>query len=345
MENPLVSIIVPVYNVPEIFLRKCIESLTAQSLESIEILLIDDGSKDESGNICEEYGRSDFRIKVIHQKNQGLSAARNTGVQAASGKWITFVDADDWLSEETCRNAYLRAKESEAEIVCWGIVKENGGKKEVYDYKKNFVNGKVYADQECRYMQEMLLHFQAQIATSCAKLILRKYLLENRIFHDEEIKQGAEDLEFCFRLFDKARRILFLDENWYHYRYNPNSITAKSTEENSYLILKCFEKIQKMILCSEYKEQYFKWFYNRLNYVIVTTAVSGYFHPGQKESFFVRRRKFLKYLKHPMIQSTLKERQEREIGIERKIVLFFIRHRLFGMIQLLGIIRIYQKKR
>lgn len=343
INNPLISIVVPVYNVPELFLRKCIESILLQSMENIEIILVDDGSTDHSGKICEEYKDKDTRIKVIHQKNEGLSAARNTGVKAALGKWITFVDGDDWLSKETCERIYQEAEETGAEIVCWGIVREYSGKQERYEYREYFENKKVYENAECKYMQEMLLHFNARIATSCAKFILREYLLKYEISHDENIRQGAEDLEFCFRLFDKAKKILFIDECLYHYRYNPNSISAKSTEDNNECILKCFEKIQAVIEESEYKEEFYQWFYNRLDYVIVTTAISGYFHPDNQESFWKRRKKFLRYLEHSMLQNTLKEHQEMDIGIRRKIILFLIRKRMFLMLELLGIIRQFQK--
>ena len=97
MKEPLVSVIVPVYKVPEKFLRKCIESLIGQTLENIEILLVDDGSPDDCGKICDEYANKNENIKVIHKENGGLSAARNTGCENAHGKWMMFVDGDDWV--------------------------------------------------------------------------------------------------------------------------------------------------------------------------------------------------------------------------------------------------------
>ena len=100
MIKPFVSIIVPVYKVPEQYLRKCIESTIAQTLENIEILLVDDGSPDQCGKICDEYAEKDNRIQVLHKKNGGLSSARNYGCKAAQGKWIMFVDGDDWIEPD-----------------------------------------------------------------------------------------------------------------------------------------------------------------------------------------------------------------------------------------------------
>ena len=99
MNEPLVSIIVPVYRA-EPFLHKCLDSIIEQSYTRIEIILIDDGSPDMSGSICEEYAKNDPRICVIHQKNKGVSCARNTGMDCATGQLVTFVDADDWLEPE-----------------------------------------------------------------------------------------------------------------------------------------------------------------------------------------------------------------------------------------------------
>ena len=103
MSEPLVSIIVPVYKVPEQYLRKCIESTMTQTLQNIEILLVDDGSPDQCGEICDAYAEKDSRVKTLHKQNGGLSSARNYGCRAARGKWIMFVDGDDWIEPDMCR--------------------------------------------------------------------------------------------------------------------------------------------------------------------------------------------------------------------------------------------------
>lgn len=102
MSNIIVSIIVPVFKVEETLLRRCIESLMGQMLTAIEILLVDDGCPAGGGAICDEYAGKDSRIRVIHQSNKGISGARNAGLDAACGKYITFVDGDDFISPELC---------------------------------------------------------------------------------------------------------------------------------------------------------------------------------------------------------------------------------------------------
>ncbi|MDR0422523.1 MAG: glycosyltransferase, partial [Proteiniphilum sp.] len=94
--NPMISVIVPVYNV-EKYLRKCLESILAQTYTSFELLLVNDGSTDGSGQICDEYAQKDSRVQVFHQENKGVSRARNLGLERAKGKWVAFIDSDDWV--------------------------------------------------------------------------------------------------------------------------------------------------------------------------------------------------------------------------------------------------------
>ena len=132
-----VSIIIPVYNIPEQNLRKCIESVINQTLEEIEIILVDDGSTDSSGIICDEYATIDNRVKVIHKLNCGLSAARNTGFENAKGEWITFLDSDDWIEPHTCEETYKLGIENDVDIVIFSTIQEFGKFKKIFKYKLN----------------------------------------------------------------------------------------------------------------------------------------------------------------------------------------------------------------
>lgn len=117
MENkPLVSVIVAVYNI-EKYIKKCIESITSQTYSHLEIILVDDGSRDSSGKICDEYALRDERIKVIHRMNGGLSAARNSGLALCKGEFISFVDGDDWIEPEMYEQMVSAAMENDAELV------------------------------------------------------------------------------------------------------------------------------------------------------------------------------------------------------------------------------------
>lgn len=108
MNTPLISIIIPVYKA-EKYLHCCVDSVLAQSFTNFELILIDDGSPDNSGTICDEYAKQDRRIKVFHQENQGVSAARNLGIEQAKGEWIAFIDSDDWVENTMYEEMYHAA--------------------------------------------------------------------------------------------------------------------------------------------------------------------------------------------------------------------------------------------
>ncbi len=125
MSNPKISIIIPVYKV-EKYLRRCLDSIVAQTFTDWECILIDDGSPDNSGKICDEYAANDERFRVFHQENQGVSAARNKGLDEAKGEWITFVDSDDWVDEKYLALLYENAKQKNADVVITGSVLTDG---------------------------------------------------------------------------------------------------------------------------------------------------------------------------------------------------------------------------
>ena len=137
---PKVSIIVPVYKV-EKYLRKCIDSIINQTLKDIEIILVDDGSPDNCGKICDEYAAKDTRIKVIHKENGGLSSARNAGMEVAEGEYIGFVDSDDWIESDMYMTLWQKAKDINADLVNSDYfrnndrIKTNIQKNIVYDKK------------------------------------------------------------------------------------------------------------------------------------------------------------------------------------------------------------------
>lgn len=342
MNNIKISIIVPIYKVPEKYLKKCIESLINQTLKDIEILLVDDGSPDDCGKICDLYAKDNDTIKVLHKKNGGLSSARNAGFISAIGEYIMFVDGDDWIEPNMCEEMYQTAKNNNTQLVMCGIVKdfEHSSSK----YKFYLEENKVYSNEECKWLQQQLLVYNANIAVAYSKLIDRNLLLKYNILHDEQLRQGAEGLEFNLRLFEHLESAIFINKPFYHYIYNENSISASHSEENHRYVIRCFEKIQKFIQQSSNKEQLMLWFYNRLLYVIVTTAISGYFNPANTEPFNIKKKKYIEYLQTPIVQQALRSPNRDGLSKQRKIILFMIEHKMFIFLNIMGKIRKWQKK-
>ena len=338
-----VSIIIPVYKVEEKYLRKCIESAINQTLSDIEIILVDDGSPDKCGQICDEYINKDNRVKVIHQSNKGLSGARNSGVKEASGEWITFLDGDDWIEKEMCEKLYDYAIQKKVEVVISSVIKDYGNKIVKYDYSK-FINKKVYEKKETVFLQKEILDYKAYLATAYAKLIKRSLLINKNIFHNEELRQGAEGIEFNFRLFKNVKKVFFTNEYYYHYMYNPNSISSTHNEKNHMYVLKCFEEIKKQIdKTVNNKDELLEMFYNRILYVIITTAISGYFNPENKEKFEIKKKKYIQYLKDPLIQETLEKANLKKLDKKRFIIIKLIQFKCYRLIALLAKVRKKQK--
>lgn len=340
MEKDLISIIVPIYKVREDFLRQCVGSIVSQTYNSLEIILVDDGSPDNCGFICDELAQKDSRIKVVHKENGGLSAARNTGVDNSTGRWIMFVDGDDWISPNMCESMYNVAVRDNVQLVMCGMVKEYGSTSEPYTY---YLKEKVYRGNDCKWLQEQLLNFNGNIATAYCKLFLREFLINEGINHDPDLRQGAEGIEFNLRVFEKISSVSFINRSYYHYTYNEDSISAKHDEKNHKYVLKCFEKIKTLIDTSSNKKELMKWFNNRLLYVIITTAISGYFSPSNDEPFKDKKRKFKEFLKNPNIQTAMKTNNLEGLSKQRKIVLWLIKHEQFWTLNILGRIRKIQK--
>ncbi len=226
--EPFLSIIVPIYNVPERYLRKCIESLINQTFKDIEILLIDDGSTDNSSLICDEYSASNENITTIHKENGGLSSARNKGVREASGKYIMFVDGDDWINPESCEVLHNCFNNNDVDLIMFCMSKdyEESTTPYLYFLKENYI----YKDDEIKWLQSQVLNYNSNIATVTTKLIKRELLISNNVFHNEQLKQGAEGIVFNIDLFGTVRSAVFIKKYLYHYLYNESSISASYNE-------------------------------------------------------------------------------------------------------------------
>ena len=144
----MISIIVPVYN-SELYLKKCLDSIISQTYENIEIICIDDNSSDDSLRILQEYEKKDQRIKVLQKVNEGVSFARNAGLDMARGDYILFVDSDDWIDRCTCEVALKKILEETADLVMWSYIREReteSSRKQIFDCDIVFENAFVFSD-------------------------------------------------------------------------------------------------------------------------------------------------------------------------------------------------------
>lgn len=205
--KPVVTVTVPVYNTSK-YLRKCLDSLAAQTLKDIEIIVVDDGSTDNSGAICDEYGSRYSNFKIIHQENGGLAAARQTGLEAASGEYIIVCDSDDWVEPDMYERLYKAAKDTDADIVMCGYVAEYSDGRSV-PVQKWFK----HLDFE-GHMKEL---FGTGYNNSWIRLVRRSLFTDNNIVYERGINLG-EDWFILYKLMLTKPKLAQIDAKLYHYR-------------------------------------------------------------------------------------------------------------------------------
>lgn len=220
-----ISIIVPVYKV-EKELPKCVDSLLGQTYGNIEIILIDDGSPDHCPEMCDKYKKMDDRVKVIHKANGGLSDARNAGLSAASGDFILFVDSDDFIETNTCESFVKLVCKHEKPDVIVGEAEEVelGGKTVSIKRHTNLETGKEYTGPE--YIKAAI-HASQWYAPVCFSLYRRDFFVENHLIFKVGILH--EDMEILPKVFLAAKKVLFLNQVFYHYIRRVDSITTQSS--------------------------------------------------------------------------------------------------------------------
>lgn len=226
----MVSVIIPVYNV-EKYLEEALESVINQTLKDIEIVIINDGSTDRSLEIIKEYVNKDKRIKVINQKNQGLSVARNRGIENAKGKYIYFMDSDDYIDLKTLEICYKKCEEYELEMVCFDAFPFSNMvnfKYNIKNYDRSFIEtNKIFSGRE---FINLCLKNKKNIVSSCLYFFKREILAKEKLKFYSGIQY--EDNLFSTILFDRIEKLMYIKEKFYFRRYRENSIvTQKITKK------------------------------------------------------------------------------------------------------------------
>lgn len=195
--NPQISVIVPIYNV-EKYLSKCIDSIINQTLTNIEIILVNDGSTDNSGKIIDEYAKKDSRIKVIHKKNGGQGSARNAGLDIAKGEYIGFVDSDDWIDSNMYESLYNAAISNNSDIVVCNrkVFDENGNIKGIVTVEEKII--KNIKNNIADYIVNDLLY--KHTVSACNKIYKRQILQDNNIYFKGVNEVGSEDALFNYQV-------------------------------------------------------------------------------------------------------------------------------------------------
>jgi glycosyltransferase involved in cell wall biosynthesis len=284
---PTISIIVPVYKV-EPYLCRCIDSILAQTFTDFECILIDDGSPDNCPAICDEYAKKDDRIVVIHQKNKGVSAARNAGLDIVKGKWIGFVDSDDWIEPDMYEKLLKVCVEKNGDIVvCNYLIEKNG---------ETICNKRPKKLKPQQYVEAVIS------GKNCVLFLLlaRTSLLDNYRF-DANFEYG-EDYLFCVKSFTATENIIVLNDYFYHYNVtNPFSAMTQQTwiglEEQYIVTMLAEQHLVESKLYSKFKDAIaYRKLYNKYQLIAYSFKV---FKERDKEinRYWIRLSPFLQKFK------------------------------------------------
>lgn len=257
MDRPKVSVIVPCWRVEQ-YLNKCVECLVSQTLNDIEIILVDDESPDRVPEMCDEWVQKDYRIKVIHKKNGGLGYARNSGVEIATGEYVTFCDSDDWLDCEAYETVYNIANKKNLDI-CWfqfRRIRDDGS-----------ILGKSKEQEEYFLDESQMIGFRKDMIgrnpanpksktrnmSSCMALFKRNLYIDTGIRYPSEREVASEDYVFLLNLLPHVKRVGIIPNVFYNYRLNPCSISS------SYSEAKYIRLLNMLKVCKKHCQENYKW--------------------------------------------------------------------------------------
>ncbi len=324
--NELISIIVPLYNMEE-HIKECIDSIKNQDYKNIEVILVDDGSTDSSLKICEEYAKKDKRMKVIHKENEGVSATRNVGIEASNGKWITFVDADDWIEKDYVSSMYeVAIKYKSNYVVC--------GYKRVYRNRVEYVNNDkniIEIDPE-NYLKK-LLNVQNGYGFCHMKLI-KKEIINNNPFNP--YLRVGEDALFNVELCKKINKTIILNRSLYNYRFNEKSMVRKYdiqyASKYQYSMEKMKEYIKENYKGNKEIEQNLQ---NYISYHVLLIAVNYCYNKKNNNKY----KSLINMCKVPLFYESINKSNYEDMSITRKVTLFMLKHRVYIIVGLICRIR------
>ena len=335
MKQDLVTVVVPIYNVEQ-YLDRCMESLVKQTYSNLEIILVDDGSPDRCPQMCEEWAMRDSRIRVIHKQNAGLGMARNTGIEAASGQYICFIDSDDYVGLEIISKAYRAAVQYQADLVVFGMTMV-GSDGEIVKKLTPMSPKSCYSGRE---VQEVFLpdwidnrNYQLQIQNLCLSACSCLFSMELikrvnwRFVSERELI--SEDSYSLIRLARHMDCVAVLEESEYYYCNNQTSLTRTYRSDRYESLKKFYEACHSMAQQQGYINVvqeaiaglFFSFAVAALKQIVASTLPM----PGKKAEIRV-------ILQDRVMQDVLKIVKERYCGVPRKLLIFCMRNKHYLMV-------------
>ncbi len=338
----MLSVIVPVYNVEIRFLKECFESILSQTFRDFEMIVVDDGALDELKKYIDGYDWRDVKVLVIHQENRGVAAARNAGLDKASGKYATFVDSDDTIDPECFEGITGFAEEHCLEVLMWGLNLDYGKRsKEFSPYRADIALFSKEQKEEVQFKTLVgILPFyvcppasEDACGSACAKLYDKDFLDTHKLRYTEGLKR-AEDMEFNLRVLDAADRIGYLYKLYYNYRQLETSATFTYRAGGIEVFTDSLNAMRSHLVSADKSDLYFQVYYMRCMFFFLESMDMDYLNPNNPKPFSERIGAMaLQAQKEPFAEAFEKLRGD-HLTFARKIPLFLIRHKMFRMLAL-----------
>lgn len=326
------SIIVPVYNTPEAYLRQCILSLKNQTYTDIEIILVNDGSTHDCERICDEFANLDERIRVIHQENKGVSTARNRGIDVASKPWILFVDPDDWVDVNLCEsiNNYLEC-DTDVDILMFTYIEE---------MKSSQVPHLLGKDKKIKFnkddhdlLQLSILNYNKSfsplmVGTIWAKAFRREFLLDNNIMFNKNLPK-AQDIIFSLYAIELASKIIYVDMALYHYRINDSSVCNKYNSRIFDYISRVLNESQDFINRFEKDDRFQEAQKHMAIYSFRANMRIDFFNIYNPNSYFEKRKSFKNVLNKHEFKNALSCINIKDYSLVSRIEILLLKYKVF----------------
>ena len=333
--KPIVSIIVPIYNV-ELYLAECVESIRNQTVKEIEIILVDDGSPDGCPEMCDRFAAEDERIRVIHQENAGVSAARNRGMEMAAGEWIMFADPDDWLESDAVEVLYRQAKAGGCDMVCASCYKNYPDKQVQYGMDSSQA-GKYVVEKDFEILFGSFLRggkIKINMASPCAKLYRKSMLDAHTDCRFPDGMKMGQDFIFNMYAFQNAGNIYVLNVPVFHYRIRPGSTTTTIHSDQPERYRRLIEEIHACMAKYQRLDQFLPDYYYACVCKVWTFSIQYGKHVRSVQDFRTAASQLKTLCGGVRIAEAITKMKAESLS--GKIVLWLLRHYLYGCVMLLA---------
>lgn len=320
--NPKISVVMPVYNTPAVYLEPSVNSVLAQTKELLELIIVDDGSTEKETLAFLNRISGTDNVHVYHIENGGVSNARNFGIDKANGEYIVFVDSDDALLENAAEKICENHKN--ADIVCFDYCKNYGNRIENIHYKDASY---LFLDDECRKILEDSLLVENGLALCWGKAFKREFLVQNGLCFNSELIL-AEDADFAIKCYSSAKTIYYLRGIMYSYTVSVGSAVRKFKEN----MPEIYDKGMRQILYTVGQlndEKLNIRAYNFVLYHLLIIAVNNVFHPENPLGLFAKFTRLKEICNYGSYKEALKHVDYSLFSKARAITLFFIKHNLY----------------